>query len=88
MGFFASLKYYLMPSFLYYKPNKSVLSDFKFRTLSKSLLERWEEVTHPHKFLITVDDLKSCRVWHWLLSNYRNSSRSVFQYRSLDRKTV
>lgn len=53
------LVYYLMSSFLYYKMQTSVISDFEYDALAKILIDKWDEVTHQHKNLIDIDDLKA-----------------------------
>jgi NAD-dependent DNA ligase len=53
------LAYYLMSCYLYYKHDLAVLSDSDFDELSRELLEHWDEVTHQHKHLVCIDDLKA-----------------------------
>lgn len=48
---------YLMSSYLYYVEDAHVLTDTQFDELCKELLDRWDEITHPHKSLTTRDDL-------------------------------
>lgn len=50
---------YLMSCYLYYEEGRSVLSDAEFDALCKELLERWDEITHRHKALITKEDLEA-----------------------------
>lgn len=47
----------LMASYLYYHENESIISDEYYDALSKELLLKWDQVEHPHKHLIEVDDL-------------------------------
>lgn len=47
----------LMASYLYYHNNQSMFSDDYYDALSKELLLKWDQVEHPHKHLITKDDL-------------------------------
>lgn len=51
--------WYLMTSYLYYIriPAVNVISDECFDWMCKHLLEHWESVEHPHKWLITPADL-------------------------------
>jgi hypothetical protein len=53
------LVWYLMSSYLYYECETPVLSDYEFDTLARKLIDSWEEVDHPHKRLITLDDLQA-----------------------------
>lgn len=74
------LVYYLMSSFLYYKLDLSVLTDYEYDTLAMKLIEKWDEVDHPHKGLVNIEDLKAgtgprslrvhekhCRQWYGVL---------------------
>jgi hypothetical protein len=47
----------LMASYLYYHENESLFSDEYYDALSKELLLKWDKVEHPHKHLITKEDL-------------------------------
>ena len=51
--------YYLMSSYLYYKEDKSVLTDGEFDLLCLRLLDEWNDIVHWHKELINKDDLTS-----------------------------
>tara|TARA_B100000925_G_scaffold212128_1_gene161828 strand:- start:10282 stop:10545 length:264 start_codon:yes stop_codon:yes gene_type:complete len=53
------MAYFLMSSYLYYEKDKSVLTDFQFDNLCEKLIEKWNEITHPHKKLVNIDDLKA-----------------------------
>lgn len=51
------IPHYLMACFLYYKEDSPAISDKLFDEMTKSLIEKWDTVTHPHKHLITMEDL-------------------------------
>jgi hypothetical protein len=51
------IPWFLMSSYLYYHKNESMFSDEYYDALAKELLLKWDEVEHPHKHLIEVDDL-------------------------------
>lgn len=51
--------YYLMASYAYYKLDKPIFSDAFFDSMSKVMLEHWDEITHFHKEFITVEDLQA-----------------------------
>lgn len=53
------LVYYLMSSYLYYYEGNQVFTDAQFDELCRVLVKRWKEVTHPHKHLTTLEDLKA-----------------------------
>jgi hypothetical protein len=51
--------WYLMASYAYYKKDEPILSDAFFDAMGKTMLERWDDINHFHKHLITVDDLRA-----------------------------
>lgn len=51
--------YYLMSCFLYYHKNDQVLSDSDYNKVCDRLLENYDKIEHPHKHLVTIEDLKS-----------------------------
>ena len=51
--------WYLMAAYAYYKQDEPILSDAFFDAMGKTMLERWDDINHFHKHLITVDDLRA-----------------------------
>ena len=51
--------WYLMAAYAYYKKDEPILSDAFFDAMGKTMLEVWDDITHYHKHLITVDDLRA-----------------------------
>lgn len=51
--------YYMTSSYLYYKQDKSVLSDPDYDRLCKRLIECWKKAKHPHKRRIKIKDLEA-----------------------------
>ena len=51
--------WYLMASYAYYKEDDAIFSDGFFDSMGKTMLERWDDIDHFHKHLITVDDLQA-----------------------------
>ena len=51
--------WYLMAAYAYYKKDEPILSDAFFDAMGKTMLEVWDDITHYHKHLITVDDLQA-----------------------------
>jgi hypothetical protein len=49
--------WYLMAAYAYYKQDEPILTDAFFDAMGKTMLERWDDINHYHKHLITVDDL-------------------------------
>ncbi|MCL4743775.1 MAG: hypothetical protein KJZ83_00020 [Burkholderiaceae bacterium] len=55
----AVVAWWLMASYAYYIQDMSIISDELYDRMAKDMLERWEEIRHPHKKLITVENLKA-----------------------------
>lgn len=51
--------YYLMSSYLYYHANAQVLTDADYDQICKRLLFEWDNISHPHKGLVTRADLEA-----------------------------
>ena len=51
--------WWLMASYTYYIHDMSLLSDGLYDEMAKSMLARWDEITHMHKHLIQVSDLRA-----------------------------
>lgn len=51
--------YYLMASYAYYKQDDPIFSDAFFDNMSKTMLERWDDIDHFHKEYINKDDLEA-----------------------------
>ena len=41
--------WYLMASYAYYKEDDPIFSDAFFDNMGKTMLERWDDITHYHK---------------------------------------
>jgi NAD-dependent DNA ligase len=50
---------YLALSVAYYFFNRSMVSDDVFDAICYRLLHEWDDITHPHKYLITYDSLSA-----------------------------
>ena len=48
---------YLMCAYAYYVEDDPLISDAEFDELSKFILEHYNAIDHPHKHLITKEDL-------------------------------
>ena len=53
------VSYYLMSSYLYYRKDKSVLSDTDFDVLCSRILSEWKSIQHPHKKLVKRSALEA-----------------------------
>ena len=51
--------WYLMAAYAYYKQDEPILTDAFFDAMGKTMLERWDDINHRHKHLITVNDLEA-----------------------------
>lgn len=48
---------WLIASYLYYKLDYSMFSDWEYDSLAKELLENWSTFEHRHKHLVSKEDL-------------------------------
>ena len=48
---------YLMCAYAYYVEDDPLTTDSEFDELGRWLLEHYDEVEHPHKNLVTIEDL-------------------------------
>ena len=48
-----------MSSYLYYHADAQVLSDADYDEICKLLLFEWDNISHPHKGLVTRADLEA-----------------------------
>ena len=53
------VSYYMMSSYLYYRTDRSVLSDGDFDLLCKRMLVEWKSIKHNHKRRVKRDDLEA-----------------------------
>lgn len=51
--------WYLMAAYSYYVEDDPILSDSRFDRMARTMLERWDEIEHHHKHLITEKDLEA-----------------------------
>lgn len=51
--------YYLMYSYAYYKENESLIPDTEYDDICKQIIDKWDNITHWHKSLLTLDALKA-----------------------------
>ena len=51
--------YFLMSSYLYYRKDKSVLSDGDYDLMCKRILNEWKFIKHPHKNFIKKKTLEA-----------------------------
>jgi NAD-dependent DNA ligase len=51
------IPYYLMFSYLYYEKNISLIDDGEFDKMCRTLLEKYDDLEHMHKHLVTKGDL-------------------------------
>ena len=51
------IPYYLMFSYLYYEKNISLIDDGELDKMCRTLLEKYDDLEHMHKHLVTKGDL-------------------------------
>jgi hypothetical protein len=54
-----SLTSYLVHCYLYYIKNSPIIYDEQFDNICKSILDKWKDITHSYKELVSYDDLKA-----------------------------
>ena len=54
-----AVPYYLMAAYAYYKEDDPIISDYLFDYLALLILKNYDQIKHPHKRLITKDDLEA-----------------------------
>lgn len=54
-----SVPWYLMCAYAYYVQDDPITSDTFFDNLAKTILNRWDEIEHRHKDLLTKDMLEA-----------------------------
>lgn len=59
MGDLHLVKHFLLASFCYYHFDESPMTDDAFDRLCHRLLDRYDDIDHPHLQLITKDDLRA-----------------------------
>ena len=52
------LSWFLISSYCYYRLSNPVMTDMDFDHLTHRLKEEYDNVDHPHKYLVTEDNLK------------------------------
>jgi hypothetical protein len=51
--------YYLMYSYAYYKENESLITDHEYDQICQDLITNWDNITHWHKPLLSLESLKA-----------------------------
>ncbi len=71
------LHYYLMASYLYYIKDLSLLEDHTYDLIAKRILNEFATFEHPHKSIITKEDLKAGTLFGVVELNYPKMVRSA-----------
>ena len=64
------LQKFLMCSYMYYIKSKAVLPDEEYDQMAKLLLKEWDNFEHPHKYLVTKEDLEAGTLYGVKESDY------------------
>lgn len=73
----AVVSWFLMASFLYYIHDISILSDPFYDQLTKRFLNDYDRLTHPHKELITKDDLAAGTLYNLRADQYPGMTKGA-----------
>lgn len=68
---------YLIHSFLYYQCEVSVITDAEYDAICLELLERYNEIEHPHKYLVDPDALRAGSGYHLAALDYPPQVRAI-----------
>lgn len=49
----------MIHSYLYYVLDETLISDGEFNQMCQQLILDWDKLEHPHKHLVTLEDLKA-----------------------------
>ncbi len=71
----AAIAWYMMLSWLYYQHDISLVPDHDYDQLCKHIMLHWDELDHPHKRFIHLDDLKAGT--GYALSDYPEMSQDA-----------
>ena len=66
----SSVAWFLMTSFAYYHYDISILTDEVFDKMCKYMLDNYELISHPHKYLVTKDMLGAGSGYNLTWSDY------------------
>lgn len=73
----AVVPWWLMASYLYYHHDVSLVSDALYDEMAKDLSSRWGEIRHPHKGMITQEDLLAGTFYGLPAKSYPMSCRAA-----------
>lgn len=68
---------YLVHCYMYYVLDHPVIEDAAFDRLCKHLLDHWDEIEHPHKHLVSKDDLRAGTGYSIPIHHYPNIVKSI-----------
>lgn len=66
----ASVSWFLMASYAYYVLNQSIVTDDCYDGMAKDILASWGTLTHQHRHLISLEDLKAGTLFALKASDY------------------
>lgn len=72
-----SVPWYLMAAYAYYVEDDPILSDSRFDRLSRTMIEKWDQIEHMHKDHISMDDLQAGTYLGEYPSNVKYAVESV-----------
>jgi hypothetical protein len=59
-----------MASYLYYMRYNSIINDHEFDAIAVRLRDNWDSVTHPHKTLVSIGNLRAGSLFDFALEDY------------------
>ena len=73
----AIVAWWLIASYAYYIHDKPILSDGLYDELAKTMLDRWSDIEHPHKHLITEENLKAGSLFNLSAEQYPSITKGA-----------
>jgi hypothetical protein len=73
----AIVAWWLMACYLYYIEHQSLLTDGYFDSLAVAMIERWDDLVHPHKHLIDAGDLLAGTGYALAVEQYPSITKSA-----------
>lgn len=73
----AIVAWWLIASYAYYIHDMPILSDGFYDELAKTMLDRWSDIEHQHKHLITEENLKAGSLFNLSAEQYPSITKGA-----------
>lgn len=72
-----SVPWFLLTSYLYYLHDMSLVTDNSFESMTRVMVEHWNNIAHRHKQLVTPDMLRAGTAFNLLEEDYPTITKSA-----------